>query len=184
MTMFPSNPFQSTACQCLWQITLSLDITICWYSLFVCGYSLPITSFLLSYSLYNIVHQMSAYSLRPDSQSMTLVVVSALVQSHPQFIHNGLFLCSLHCPLLCDICHLLLCHHLILPSSVSWSPPSFSHFHCLLHQLRCCNFHCQNIGMSICSQHCHRLMKHLPIGQLCGNTVHGRIYASVQRFIR
>ena len=38
---------------------------------------------------------------------------------------NCLFLCSLHCPLLCDFCHnfMLLCHHRILSSSVSWSPP-------------------------------------------------------------
>ena len=77
----------------------------------------------------NIVHQMSAYSLRPDSQSMALVVVSALVQSHHQSIQNCLFLCALHCPLLCEFCHLLLCHHLIISSSVSWSLPSFSLSH-------------------------------------------------------
>ena len=58
--------FQSTTCQCFWQITLSLDITICWYSLFVCRYSLPITSFPPPHSLYNIVHQHIQWDLTPS----------------------------------------------------------------------------------------------------------------------
>ena len=74
---------------------------------------------------------MSAYSLRPDSQSMALVVVSALVQSHHQSIQNCLFLMcpSLSCLPLCDVCHLLLRHHLILSFSVSSSMPSFNLSH-------------------------------------------------------
>ena len=51
------------------------------------------------------------------------------IMSNPEFDTNtdkNCFFYGLHCPLLCDFCHLLLRHHLILSSSVSWSPPSSS----------------------------------------------------------
>ena len=108
-------------------------------------------------STFIVQHCAPTYSVRPDSQLMTLVVASALVQSHHQSIQNCLFLCSLT---ILSFCHLLLyitirffllqfCGHCLplvslpLPSSSTQMLQFSLSNHCHVHLVN----------------HCHRLAK-------------------------
>ena len=141
---------------------------------------LAITSFLPPHSLYNIVHQCQHIheTWLPVGDAGCCFSISSVSSS----VHTKL---SVHmCPSLSS--HLWIlpsdppspCDHFFFSFLVSAFLYIVCHIHCLLRQLRCCNFHWQIIGMFICSRHCHRLVKrrylttsyfekHLTIRQFC-----------------